>query len=65
MVLFWLVSVAFLHLSKDIIILHIPVLSSINNNEVTTVILSQQSVLRLHSLINFTNSLDHLYIQIL
>ena len=49
MFLFRRVTVAFLYLSKDAIILFIPIFSSINNIEYTTVILSKQSVSRLHS----------------
>ena len=50
MILFCRVTVAFLHLSKDAIILFIPIFSSTNNIESTTVILSKQSVSRLHTL---------------
>ena len=50
MILFRCVTVALLHLSKDAIILFIPIFRSINNIESTTVILSKQSVSRLHSL---------------
>ena len=44
MILIRRVTVAFLHLSKDTVILFIPIFSSLNNTDSTTVILSKQSV---------------------
>ena len=63
MILLRYVTAAFLHLNKDTIILFIPLFSSINNIESTTVILSKQSVSRLYSL-NHRRPSPHLNLMI-